>query len=210
MLATMRACLICDDHAMMREALAGAVTLHWPETIITQAHDFPQAQAAITADPCLCLCDLTMPGATPLEGIAALRAAAPQVPLLVVTGNEDDALLLALFDLGIAGFVPKSARAPVIESAIRLVLAGERYVPPRILGLASARPAPPAGSSVRLTDRQLDVLRLVAEGQSNKEIARALALSPATIKTHTAAAIATLGASNRTEAVYKARTLRLL
>lgn len=99
---------------MMREALATAVAMHWPDTEISLAADFLEAEAEIQKQPTLCLCDLTMPGSTAIEGIHKLRVAAPDVPILVITGNEDDALLVALFHLGIAGFVPKSARAVVI------------------------------------------------------------------------------------------------
>src|SRR5471030_502623 len=100
----MKTCLICDDHAMMREALAGAVALGWPDVEVTQAADFPTAWTAAQAQPDLIISDLVMPGATPVEGVGRLRAAAPNSPVLVVTGNEEDAVLLALFRLGIAGF----------------------------------------------------------------------------------------------------------
>jgi DNA-binding NarL/FixJ family response regulator len=211
----MKSCLICDDHAMMREALAGAVAIGWPEAIVTHAADFPAAWAAAAARPDLILSDLVMPGASPVDGVRRLREAAPSAPILVVTGNEEDAVLLALFDLGIAGFAPKTSKSAIIEAAIRLVLAGGRYLPPRIAELAAGRRGPgesPGGHATgpRLTERQTDVLKLIATGQSNKEIARDLDLSPATIKAHAAAAIAALGAVNRTEAVIKARGLGLI
>jgi DNA-binding NarL/FixJ family response regulator len=104
----------------------------------------------------------------------------------------------------------------VIEAAIGLVLAGGRYLPPRVIEIASRRGAPlapalPAGAAaVRLTERQVQVLKLIAQGQSNKEIARELDLSPATVKAHTAAALAALDAANRTEAVMKARERGLI
>lgn len=210
----MKTCMICDDHAMMREALAGAVMLGWPGTIIVQAADFPQAWAAAAASPDLIISDLVMPGATPVEGIARLRAAAPNAPVLVVTGNEEDEVLLALFRLGIAGFAPKTSKSAIIEAAIRLVLAGGRYLPPRLVELAARQvgrgDGEAAPQTVRLTARQVDVLTLIATGQSNKEIARELDLSPATIKAHAAAAIAGLGAVNRTDAVVKARGMGLI
>ena len=211
----MKTCLICDDHAMMREAMAGAVAIGWPDARVTQAADFPQAWAsAAQAPPDLIISDLVMPGASPVEGVGRLQAAAPGTPILVVTGNEDDAVLLALFELGVAGFAPKTSKSAVIEAAIRLVLAGGRYLPPRMAELAAGRSAPgeaaPGLAGPRLTDRQTDVLKLIATGQSNKEIARELDLSPATIKAHTAAAIAALGAVNRTDAVVKARGLGLI
>jgi len=212
----MQTCLICDDHAMMREALAGAVAIGWPDAAVIQAADFPAAwTAAASARPDLILSDLVMPGAAPVEGVRRLREAAPGAPILVITGNEEDATLLALFDLGIAGFAPKTSKSAIIEAAIRLVLAGGRYLPPRIAELAAGRRGPseaPGGfvTGPRLTERQTDVLKLIATGQSNKEIARDLDLSPATIKAHAAAAIAALGAVNRTEAVIKARGLGLI
>jgi DNA-binding NarL/FixJ family response regulator len=217
----MHSCLICDDHEMMREALTGAVAIGWPEAVVVQAADYPAAWAAAAKRPDLILSDLVMPGATPVEGIRRLAEAAPETPILVITGNEDDAVLLELIKLGVAGFAPKTSKSAVIEAAIRLVLAGGRYLPPRLAELATreAGPSPaaaqapkltPEGFAVRLTERQLDVLRLIAGGGSNKDIARDLDLSPATIKAHTAAAIAALGAANRTEAAMRARELGLI
>ena len=210
----MRTCLICDDHALLRETLAGSIAMGWPDAAVTEAEDFPTAWAAAAAHPDLIISDLVMPGATPLEGIARLRETAPGSPVLVVTGNEDDATLLALLRLGVAGFAPKTSRSVVIDAAIRLVLAGGRYLPPRVMELALHEDASAAGMApgftARLTERQTDILRLIAAGQSNKEIARELDLSPGTIKAHAAAAMAALGATNRTEAVVRARELGLI
>src|SRR5690242_5043760 len=100
----MKSCLICDDHAMMREALAGAVALGWPEAQIQQVQDFPAAWSAAAAGPDLIISDLVMPGAAPVEGVRRLRDAAPGSPILVVTGAEEDQVLLDLLRLGIAGF----------------------------------------------------------------------------------------------------------
>lgn len=207
----MKSSLICDDHAMMREAMAGLVGVAWPEAVITRATDFPSAWDAISAAPDICICDLVMPGASALEGIGELRERAPLTPILVVTGSEEDELLLALFEMGIAGFVPKTARSAVIEAAITLVLAGERYIPPRVLDLVGGSDVsrtPIAGpAAATLSMRQIAVLKFIAEGQSNKEVARSLALSPSTVKAHIAAAMAVLGAANRTEAVMLAKQI---
>ena len=207
-----KSCLICDDHEMMREALAGAVAKCAPGVAITQMADFPSAWAAAQASrPELIISDLVMPGASPVEGVRRLMAAAPGVPVLVVTGSEDDEVLVALLRLGVAGFAPKSTNSAVIRAAISLVMAGGRYMPPRLIELAAAGPgvasAPP---TARLTERQVEVLKRIANGQSNKEIARDLELSPATIKAHAAAAIAALGASNRTDAVLRARGVGMI
>jgi DNA-binding NarL/FixJ family response regulator len=213
----MRSCLICDDHEMMREALGGAVGLGWPDAEVVQASDFPAAWRAAAGGPDLIISDLVMPGAGPVDGVRGLIAAAPASPVLVVTGNDDDAVLLELLRLGVAGFAPKTSRSAVIEAAIRLILAGGRYLPPRLAELAIGQALPgsvsepaPGSATARLTERQTEVLRMIAAGQSNKEIARVLDLSPATIKAHAAAAFAALGAVNRTEAVMRAREIRLI
>ena len=208
----MQSCLICDDHAMMRDALASSIAMHWPQAEITLAKDFPGAWAAAAAAPMLILCDLGMPGAAAIDGISRLRRVAPDAALIVVTANEDDGLLLGLFDLGIQGFIPKTSSGPVIEAAIRLALAGGQYLPPQLMALAQGRaPAPVISDALaRLTERQIDVLRLIAAGLSNKEIALRLGLSPATVKSHVAAVSAGLGTSNRTEAAIKARAAGLI
>lgn len=208
----MQSCLIADDHAMMREALAGAVALGWPEAQIEAVGDFPALWAAAAMRPDLIISDLAMPGAAPIAGITRLRDIAPGTPVLVFTGNEDDAMLLELLAHGIAGFVPKTAKSAVIEAAMRLVLAGGRYLPDRLADLVAGSGAASGlvATRPRLTERQTDVLKLVAVGQSNMEIARVLDLSPATVKAHAAAALAALGAANRAEAVFKARAARLI
>ncbi len=211
----MRTCLICDDHGLIRDAVAGLVRRKWPFARILQAPDFPTAWWLAAQGPDLCLVDLDMPGAGSLEGVAGIMAAAPETRLLVVSGLDDDDLLLDLLAAGVAGFAPKASSVEVLGAAMELVLAGGRYLPPRLAELAArnGRPgaAPPAArlAAARepLTARQLEVLKLMAAGQSNKDIARALGLSPATVKTHVAQIIGIIGAANRTEAAARARTL---
>ncbi len=215
----MQNCLICEDHVMLREALVGSVQLAFPGVAIAEAGDFPSAWTSAALRPDLILSDLGMPGAVPLDGIGGLMRSAPGVPVLVVTANEEDALLLQLFDLGIAGLIPKSSPGRIIEAAIRLILAGGRYLPDRVIELASARAgvhpavkAVRAGSSgaARLTARQIDVIEEMAQGRTNKEIARSFGISPATVKAHAMAAFMTLGVSTRAEAVARAQRLGLL
>jgi DNA-binding NarL/FixJ family response regulator len=191
----------------------------WPETLITEVGDFPSAWAEAAKGHAICLADLMMPGATPLAGIEGIMRTAPNMPVLVVTGTADDALLLDLLDRGVAGFAPKTASSGIIEAALRLIAAGGRYLPQRLAEIAASRidtghtPArrdEAAMLSERLTDRQMDVLRLVATGRSNKEIARLLNLAPSTVKTHVAVVLVSLNASNRTDASVKARMLNLI
>ncbi len=207
----MKRCLVCDDHALLREALAGMVRIAWPGVQVCEAADYPQAWAAAEDDFDLCLIDLTMPGAPPLDGIAGMRSVAPELPLIVVTGTADDRQMLALLDMGVAGFVAKTTSGTVLEAAIRLVLAGGRYVPERLAEIAAPLGAIIAADQpVRLTGRQRDVVRLVARGFSNKEIARELAIAPSSVKSHLAAAQAALGTSNRAQTSVRARELLLL
>jgi DNA-binding NarL/FixJ family response regulator len=217
----LQSCLICEDHVMMREALVGSVQLAFPGAAIAEAGDFPLAWEAAASRPDLIMSDLGMPGAVPIDGIGGLIAAAPGVPLLVVTANEEDALLLQLFDMGIGGLIPKSSPGRIIEAAIRLILAGGRYLPDRVIELASARAGgvtpvarmasrPGGVGADRLTARQIEVIEMMAQGQTNKEIARAFGISPATVKAHAMAAFMSLGVSTRAEAVARAQRLGLL
>lgn len=205
----MKSCLVCDDHPMMREALAGTIAMHWPDADVALAGDFPAAWAAAAAQPDIILCDLGMPGATPLHGVVALAAAAPGAQLVVITADVSDDLLKALFEAGIAGLIPKASSGAVMEAAIRLVLAGGRYLPPRIIAMVAAAPRAHA-NQLRLSDRQVEVLAKIAAGASNKEIARAMQLSPATVKAQVAALLAVLGAGNRIEATARGRALNYI
>jgi len=90
----MRSCLICDDHALVRDALSIAIESRWPDAEILIAVDFDEAQQLAARSPDICLVDLTMPGAAPREGIAAIRSTAPKAGIVVVTGSTDDALLV--------------------------------------------------------------------------------------------------------------------
>lgn len=200
----MRRCLIADDHALVRAALVGAVAGRWPAVTTVEAADYPAAWAAAAGND-LILADLQMPGAAGIGGIARLHALAPATPLVVITGVGDDRVLLDLLALGVAGFLGKNEGTAVILAAIELVLAGGRYLPPRVAELAAGPAAASSDAPSPVSPRQREVLRLIAGGRSNKEIALALGVSPATIKTHVAGAIAAIGAQNRTDAAIRAR-----
>jgi DNA-binding NarL/FixJ family response regulator len=210
----MQTCLICDDHALVREAMVGTVSSAWPSVVITEAGDFPSAWAKARWQPDVCIADLVMPGAEPFDGIVGIMKAAPTTRILVFTGTQDDTLLLDLLRLGVAGFAPKSASGAVLQAALALILAGGRYLPPRLADIAAAQAhitrgvTPPVTGL--LTARQIDVLKLVSQGQSNKEIARELGMAPTTVKTHIEHMLQTLGVSNRTEASVKARQIGIL
>ncbi|OYY67128.1 MAG: hypothetical protein B7Y49_00470 [Sphingomonas sp. 28-62-11] len=207
--ATVESCLIADDHALVRDALAMSVETKWPLATIWQADDYPSAWAVAERQPDLCLVDLGMAGSLPREGIAQIRHRAPDTRIVIVTAAQNDALMLALLDDGVAGFIFKSANTAMIAAAIELVLAGGRYLPPRIGEMATFA-NPLEKSTERLSPRQIEVLRLIGDGETNKEIARTLAISPSTVKAHIAQALAALGAANRTDAAMKARDMGLI
>jgi DNA-binding NarL/FixJ family response regulator len=185
--------LICDDHPLMREALAGAMRDRWPGLVLDEACDYPQAWAHAEAGPDFCLVDLDMPGAAPLTGLAELRARAPNAVLLVLTGLTDAALLEQVRTCGIAGLFSKNTEPAVLLEAI-----------------GDALPALRSLEAARLPPRQQEVLGLLAEGLTNKEIARRLDISPATVKIHVARVTSWLGAANRTDAVARAQRARII
>jgi DNA-binding NarL/FixJ family response regulator len=208
-----RRVLICDDHPMVRQSLGATVRRLWPDAELLEAGDYRAAWTLAERAPDLMLVDLGMPGAEPVDGVRELLARAPATRLLVVTGSDEDATAAELAAVGAAGLVRKTATSAVIEAAVALVARGGRYLPAHVLAMPPARQpassAPPR-PGVALTDRQREVLRLMAEGQSNKAIARALSIAPDTVKTHVSQIFAELGAVNRADACVKAQSLGLL
>ena len=199
--------LIADDHPLVRDALARALLELDPALQVLQAGSLEglvELARAGSAD--LALVDLNMPGMGGVDGLLKVRAAAPTLPLVVASGQDDALTIRAVLATGAAGFIPKSERAEVLISALRLVLAGGTYVPARMLD-ASPPATPPKASLGDLTPRQVDVLRLLMRGEPNKLIARELGLTEGTVKIHIAALLRALQARNRTEAVVRARNL---
>lgn len=185
--------LICDDHPLMREALGGAMRDRWPDLALDEAADFPGAWTLADAGPDFCLVDLGMPGAAPVAGLAELRRRAPCATILVLTGLTDAGLLDEVRACGVAALFSKNTEAGVLIDAI-----------------AEAVPDLKAMEAQRLPRRQQEVLALLAEGLTNKEIALRLGISPATVKIHVARLTTWLGAVNRTDAVARAQRGRLI
>jgi DNA-binding NarL/FixJ family response regulator len=217
--------LVCDDHPIVASAIAMTIEVTFDATVHV-ANSYRQALelAAGCSDLKLCLLDIHIPGEDARAGLRALQAQAPDARYMLFSGSEQDADLMMTMELGLHGFLPKSSTPELVEAALRLVLAGGTYLPSGIGRLAmrnagmveaiaeAPTPVTLVGTPVygHLTDRQHDVLRHVALGRSNKEIARDMAISPSTVKGHVAQIIAVLGAANRTEASAKARDLGLI
>lgn len=202
--------LIADDHPLLRDALARTLARVRPDAVVVEAGGHDEALALLAAEsPALALVDLHMPAADGTRGVLALRRlrlAAPGTPLIVISGDDDPAVMRAALAAGAAGFVPKSEPPDRMAQAIALVLAGGTWLPPQALadlkdGVTS-RPDLHA-----LTPRQTDVLRGLLRGLPNKLIARELGLTEGTVKIHIAAILRTLRVKNRTEAVVVARDL---
>jgi DNA-binding NarL/FixJ family response regulator len=199
--------LIADDHEMVRIAMRVALAGLAPQILWFDAGDAQRVAELLASEPDIdvALIDLTMPGAIGTGWIAQLRQRFPTVPLIVMSASEDPAVIRELIDLGVAGFIPKSDQAEVIAQAVRLVLAGGTYAPLRLLSAGPAGKVSQPQAAAGLTPRQVDVLRALARGLSNKMIARELGLSEGTVKAHLLAVFRVLRARNRTEAVVTAQ-----
>ncbi|MBK9115199.1 MAG: response regulator transcription factor [Betaproteobacteria bacterium] len=202
---------LADDHPIVRAALRAALAALGPGTRFVEAIDAATTLALVADEPSLdlLLMDLHMPGAEGTATVRAVRARAPQLPVAVVSADEDPAAVAELLRMGVCGFIPKSDSANVIVSAVRLILAGGTYVPPRLVH-GDARGAAEGGNGaggdrLGLTARQYDVLRLLGEGKSNKVIARELGITEGTVKVHLLAVFRALNVRNRTAAVVAAQ-----
>jgi DNA-binding NarL/FixJ family response regulator len=209
--------LVVDDHPIVREGLAAFLEQLGPDTTVLQAGDASRALAlaADHADLDVVILDLGLPGLDGLSAIAEFGRARPETPVIVLSASEDAQQARAALAGGALGYVPKSASRHALLSAIRLVLNGEIYVPPLVLGYSEA-PIPAArarrtnSDRPRLTDRQIDVLRRLSEGQTNKRIARDLDLSEKTVKAHVTAIFRALDVANRTQAAAAGRVAGLI
>lgn len=207
--------LIVDDHSIVTMALEMLLKdFDNQENTVYSANTKEDAialadQYGETAD--LMILDLSMPGVQGTSLMEEIVAAHPTLKILVMSGLQDQQSIVRVLQMGAAGFIPKSLDAELLSSAIGFVLKGGVYIPVKLLnqaqksGLLTARePASEAGS-VHLTDRQKDVLELLAKGAPIKRICKELNLSEGTVKTHVTAIYRAFGANNRTEAPLEAR-----
>jgi len=201
---------IADDHPIMRAALRSALQALGSATRFVEAFDVPSTLALVAEHPDidLLLMDLNMPGARGVDAVRALRERAPLLPVAVISAEQQAGTAAALLDLGVSGFIPKSDPSDVIVGAVRLVLAGGVYVPPRLMQVRrELKSLHSPDAELGLTARQLDVLRLLALGKPNKVIARELGVTEGTVKVHLLAVFRALDVRNRTSAVLAAQRL---
>ena len=197
--------LIADDHPLVLGALRQAVSGAIAGARIHEANDFESLAAALeeTPDMDLVLLDLTMPGVRGFSGLLFLRSERPSVPVIVVSGNEDRAVMRHCIEFGAAAYVPKSLDVETMRAAIRKVLDGGQWTPPDLD--LNAKPNREASALVRrlssLTPQQVRVLMMLSQGLLNKQIAYELGVSEATVKAHVSAILQKLGVESRTQAV---------
>jgi DNA-binding NarL/FixJ family response regulator len=197
--------IVADDHPMVRAGLTQILAGMAPDVEIVEATDLVTARAALAAHPDaeLALLDLCMPGMNGADSVAALAAGAPTVPLVVVSTNDMPRDIRAVLAAGASGFVPKHENASVLLGALRVVLEGGTYAPTSLASASHADLAP----APALTPRQRDVLAMVVDGHSNKQIGQRLGLSEQTVKGHLLAIFRTLNVRNRVQAVQAAQAL---
>lgn len=212
--------VIADDHALVRGGVGILIkTLH-PATELIECNNYERILKVLSsAEPVdLLLLDLLMPGMDLVKSVKHICTKWPDVPVIVISVREDMQTIREALRSGAMGYIPKSSTPDVTMNAIRLVLAGGIYVPPDALQLGGGYTAsdgePPdaneagtnagQGSSAHgLTARQIEVMDLISEGRSNKEIATELGLTPGTVKMHLSRIYKVLGVKSRTEAIAK-------
>jgi two-component system nitrate/nitrite response regulator NarL len=208
--------LVVDDHPLFRDGLAALLRQANPDTLVLQASDSEAGMqmAQATDDLDAVFVDLMMPG---LAGEAAVKEFArrrPELPVIVLSSSENPSDVKRMLSAGALGYIPKSASPQTVLSALQLVLTGNIYVPPLLARAAdtsaagnqsTASPAPAS----QLTERQIEVLKEVRGGLSNKEISHRLGIAEKTVKAHVAAIFKALNVVNRTQAANAARDLQI-
>ena len=191
-------CVIADDHPAMLTAIADILERSGIE-VVGRASDGQDALAQIEAkQPRVALMDVRMPRLSGIEVAQNAASVAPDTSIVFYTAYGDRALLSEALDVGARGFVLKEAPLPDLVRAVERVAAGEAYVDPVLAGvLVSAQ----SDKIPSLTQREREVLRLLADGHSNEEIGKRLFISPETVRTHVRKAMAKLEADTRTQAV---------
>jgi DNA-binding NarL/FixJ family response regulator len=208
---------VVDDQTLVRQGIHSLLALSDEIDVIAEASDGDEALAVLEAhDVDVLLLDLRMPRRDGIATLEALRASGNHVPVIVLTTFDDDQLALDALRAGARGYLLKDVTLDQLVGAIRTVAAGRTLLQPaltdRLLRAVSERGTDVTGipHPDPLTDRELDTLRLVAAGYSNREIASALHLAPGTVKNHVSNVLLKLGVRDRTRAVLRALDLGLL
>jgi DNA-binding NarL/FixJ family response regulator len=205
--------VIADDHPLFRGALREAVTGLIAHAEIAEAGSFDEVPKLLDrgGEVDLVLLDLAMPGMRGFSGLIYLRAQYPSVPVVVVSANDDPAVIRRCMDFGASGFIPKTLGIEQMRDAIKRVLGGGVWTPSDVdlSGGADAETAALMARLATLTPQQVRVLMMLSEGLLNKQIAYELSVSEATVKAHVSAILQKLGVDSRTQAVIAAAKIEL-
>ena len=213
--------LLVDDQALFREALRTLLGLQADFEIIGEAANGEEAIARVRElAPDVVLMDLRMPVLGGVDATRRIVAETPATRVIVLTTFEEDEEVFAALRAGAAGYLLKASPSGKLCEAIRLAARGESFLEPSVtakvvaefarLGGRETRRAPPPPLAEPLSARERDVLRLLAEGRSNKEIAADLGIAEGTVKNHMSNVLGKLGVLDRTQAALRARELELI
>jgi two-component system, NarL family, response regulator DevR len=200
--------ILIDDHAIVREGVRAILDAHDDMRVVGEFANGGDALARVVAlAPDLALVDLKMPGLSAVDTIRGLQQHMPGIRVLVFTSFGEDALIRATLDAGATGFLIKDALKDDLVHAIRSVAAGQPYLAPAAQRQLMELVRKPFEPRETLTARESEVLRLIADGQSNKQIARQLQLTEGTVKGYVSQILSKLHLADRTQAaLYAVRT----
>lgn len=207
--------MIVDDHALVRQGVTALFEREAPGTVLLQACDSAEGLrlAAMHPDLDAVFLDLAMPGLDGMDALLEFGRVRPALPVIVLTAADSPALARRAFTAGALGYVPKSASAETLLTALDFVLRGETFVPslaPRGWHTDASGHAPKPAGVAELTDRQSEVLRHLGEGLSNKAIAHRMGITEKTIKAHMTGVLRAMSASDRDQAVQTARAAGII
>jgi two-component system nitrate/nitrite response regulator NarL len=197
--------LIVDDHPLFRDGLAALLRQASKDTTVVQASSTEEALQVVDEEIIdAVFMDLVMPGLCGEPAIREFARRHPDLPVIVLSSSESPSDVRRVLNAGASGYIPKSATAQTVVSALTLVLSGNIYVPPLLVSAATRAADTAANGGPRslsqLTDRQVDVLKYLRDGLTNKEISSSLGIAEKTVKVHIAAIFKTLNVVNRTQA----------
>ena len=198
--------IICDDQTIVRDGLAMLLKLEPDIDIVGTAEDGAEAVEMVAAKkPELILMDLKMPIMNGVEATRQIVAKYPEVKVLVLTTYADDEWVFDAIQAGASGYLLKDTPREELIKAVRGTAAGKTYVDPSVAGkvleqISSRQTQPATLITAKLTQREVEVLRLIAKGSSNADIADRLSLSDGTVRNHVSAILSKLGVSDRTQA----------
>jgi two-component system response regulator NreC len=194
--------VVADDHAVVRDGLRLLLEAEDDLEVVAEAGDVDSAQRSVLGHkPTVLVLDLTMPGGSSLEAIPRIADISPQTSVVVLTMQDDPAFAREALQAGARGYVLKHAAGTELVQAIRAAAGGGTWLNPDLGARVAATPDASGGALAELTERELEVLRLIALGHTNNEIAGQLFLSVRTVETHRAHIQQKLGRSTRAELV---------